>query len=306
MLSYRIVIVNWNSDKQIRDCLKSINNIDMQGFVIDRVVVVDNASSDKSQEIYDTYNYNYEIIQNHENMGFAFACNQGAKGCNSDYILFLNPDTQLFQDTMVKLTSFLLTKDSTIGIVGIQLVDENGNISKTCSRFPTKRQRLCKILGITKLIPSTSANMQEWAHDESKVVDQVMGAFFVAEQVLFKRLNGFDERFFVYYEEVDFAKRAYNFGKKSYFFADSKAFHKGGGTSEQVLDKRLFYSLSSFLKYQKKHNGNMAIYIALLLELLEYLSRTILILFKSKNNNFSKLNSAYKMLLCNLKCILRD
>lgn len=195
MLSYTIVIVNWNSGEQTRECLKSINEIDMQGFVIDKVVVVDNASNDKSQETYCTYKYNYELIQNTENKGFAFACNQGANESNSDYILFLNPDTRLFKDTMVKLTEFLLCKDSSIGIVGIQLLDENKNISKTCSRFPTKRQRLCKIFGITKIIPSTSANMKEWAHDESRIVDQVMGAFFVVDRLLFQKLNGFDERF---------------------------------------------------------------------------------------------------------------
>lgn len=307
MLSYRIIIVNWNSGVQIRDCLKSINETDMQGFVIDKVVVVDNASTDKSQEIYDACNYNYEIIQNHENMGFAFACKQGAKECNSDYMLFLNPDTRLFKDSMVRLTRFLLTKDDTIGIVGIQLIDENGTISKTCSRFPTKRQRLCKILGITKLIPSTSANMQEWLHDQSRVVDQVMGAFFVVESQLFKRLNGFDERFFVYYEEVDFTKRAFDIGIKSYYFADAQAFHKGGGTSEQVLDKRLFYSLSSFLKYQKKHHGIIAMYIAVILELLEYISRSVLIIFKAKdkNHDYRKLNAAYKLLFNDLKQPLR-
>jgi len=301
MLSYRIVIVNWNSGEQIRSCLKSINDTDVEGFVIEKVVVVDNASVDNSQKINATYNYNYEVIQNQDNMGFAFACNQGAKGCNSDFILFLNPDTLLFKDSMVKLSGFLETKDNSIGIVGIQLIDENGNISKSCCRFPTKRQRLCKIIGITKLIPSTSANMEEWTHMESRVVEQVIGAFFVVEQNTFIKLNGFDERFFLYYEEVDFAKRGYQLGIKSYYFTGAQAFHKGGGTTENVLDKRLFYGLSSFMKYQNKHNGIIAMYITFFLELLEYLSRLVLILITAEKKDRKKLNLAYKMLFKELK-----
>lgn len=301
MLSYRIIIVNWNSGEQLRTCLKSINETSIKGFAIEKVVVVDNASFDRSQEIYGSYNYHYEIIQNHENMGFAYACNQGAEGCNSDYILFLNPDTILFKDTLSNLSKFLSIKDSNIGIVGIQLIDENGDISKTCSRFPTKRQRIGKILGITKLFPSTSANMQEWAHNESREVDQVIGAFFVVDENLFKTLNGFDERFFMYYEEVDFAKRGYQLGKKSYYFTGAQAFHKGGGTTENVLDKRLFYGLSSFLKYQKKHYGNIALYITFFLELLEYISRLVLLTFTAKKQDRKKLNSAYKMLFKELK-----
>jgi len=276
----------------------------MQNFEIDKVIVVDNASSDNSQNVFCEFKYSYELIQNVENEGFAFACNQGACGCMSDYILFLNPDTMLYVDTMEKLTDFLLTKDSSIGIVGIQLLDEYNRIAKTCSRFPSNIQKLCKIFGFSKLFPSTSASMLEWAHNESRIVDQVIGAFFVVETELFKKLNGFDERFFMYYEEVDFSKRAYNIGKKSYYFAEARAFHKGGGTSEQVLDKRLFYVLSSFLKYQKKHNGIMAMYIALFLEFLEYFSRFILLIFKSKGTGINKLNSAYKMLFSNLKHIL--
>ena len=79
----------------------------------------------------------------------------------------------------------------------------------------------------------------------NKEVDQVMGAFFLIRSNLYKECLGFDERFFVYYEEVDLSKRVNSLGFKSMFFAESNAYHIGGGVSQQVKAKRLFYSLRS-------------------------------------------------------------
>lgn len=114
---------------------------------------------------------------------------------------------------------------------------------------------------------------------------------------MFEQLQGFDERFFVYYEEVDLSKRAKNMGYDSYFYASAKAFHKGGGTSEQVLDKRLFYILDSYLKYEKKHYGLSGFLIGSGLVGMEYFARLVLLLAKGKKENIRYLNNAYKELI---------
>ena len=95
--------------------------------------------------------------------------------------------------------------------------------------------------------------MREWNHEESREVDQVMGAFFLVRQKLFEEWGGFDERFFVYLEDVDFSSRARRVGWRSFYMAGVKAYHKGGGTSEQIKSTRLFYSLRSRILYSYKH-----------------------------------------------------
>ncbi len=321
-IKYSIVIVNWNSGEQLKSCLNSMINLVEKNYQIKKVVIVDNASKDSSVNFDRThYPFPCELIQNKKNMGFAYACNQGSKQCgikfkddrkmvkvdlikNSyediEYLLFLNPDTMLKLDTLYKLSQYLLRKPNDIGIVGIQLFDEFQHISKTCSHFPNKVRRLCKVLGITKLIPSTDIVMSEWDHKASRQVDQVMGAFFVISKQLFEYLNGFDERFFVYYEEVDLSKRAKDIGYHSYFFSGAQAFHKGGGTSEQVLDKRLFYILNSYLKYEKKHNGLIGFIFGCGLVGVEYFARIGLLLVKRKKGNIKYLNNAYRELLLEL------
>jgi hypothetical protein len=97
--------------------------------------------------------------------------------------------------------------------------------------------------------------MSEWDHRDSREVDHVMGAFFLIRRSIFKELNGFDEQFFVYLEDLDFSIRAWQAGWRSFYLADAKARHKGGGTSEKAKAMRLFYSLQSRMFYSYKHFG---------------------------------------------------
>lgn len=293
---YSIVIVNWNSGEQLRNCLDSINNIDDVETYIDKVVVVDNASSDGSYNIKMDLKYALKAIKNTNNMGFAHACNQGAYVCSSKYIIFLNPDTRLFKTTINELDVFIAGKKADIKVVGIKLVNDKKEVSKTCSRFPSKRKALYKAIGMNKIFPTMGMEMKEFNHTSSRSVDQVMGAFFVVENEFFRDMKGFDERFFVYYEEVDFCKRTVDSGYRVFFYADAKAYHKGGGTSSQVLDKRLFYINRSYLEYEKKHNGSVAWIIAFMIQLLEYFTRAIILFISGQKSGIHDLNKAYAML----------
>ncbi|NPV29977.1 MAG: glycosyltransferase family 2 protein [Firmicutes bacterium] len=253
-----IIIVNWNSGHQLQCCLNSILRADKESFIVERVVVVDNASTDGSAEGVEDFDLPLCLIHNIENRGFAAACNQGAKGSKADYLLFLNPDTCLFKDSLTKPLTFMEQKENrNIGILGIQLVDDNGQISHTCARFPTPGRFFSKMFGLDRLFPKLfpSHFMTEWDHREGRVVDQVIGAFFLVRRSIFEDLGGFDERFFVYFEDLDFALRARQAGWHNFYLADVQAYHKGGGTSEQVKATRLFYSLRSRILYGYKHFG---------------------------------------------------
>lgn len=251
-----IVIVNWNAGSLLRDCVRSIKEAGQAGFEFGQVVIVDNGSTDGSLDGFEFTDLPLKIIKNTDNKGFAAACNQGAQGSRADYLLFLNPDTRLFADSLsVPLAFMEARQNQTIGICGIQLIDEHAEVSRSCARFPTPRMFLSKIFGLDRLLPGffQSHFMEEWGHKENREVDHVIGAFFLVRRRLFEQLNGFDERFFVYLEDLDFSLRAKKSGWASYYLADARAYHKGGGTSEQVKARRLFYSLRSRILYGYKH-----------------------------------------------------
>ena len=95
--------------------------------------------------------------------------------------------------------------------------------------------------------------MSDWSHDSTRPVNVVMGAFFLVRRSLYDLLGGFDERFFVYFEEVDFTLRAMQMGYETYYLSEARCYHRGQGTSDAVKAARLFYSLQSRLRYAEKH-----------------------------------------------------
>ncbi len=175
-----IIIVNWNTGQQLKNCLESIAKAKKDNFELVKVIVVDNASSDDSiSKIDGIIDFHLEIINNSENRGFAAACNQGTKNIYDDYLLFLNPDTILSEDSLLKSVAFLEKKNNeNVGIVGIQLTDVKNKIQRTCARFPTSLRFINKIFGIDILLPNKGVHMNDWDHNNDSIVDHVMGAFF--------------------------------------------------------------------------------------------------------------------------------
>ncbi len=149
----------------------------------------------------------------------------------------------------------LKEENRNIGIIGVQIIDDNNEVTRTCSSFPTPFKMIYLSLGLDKLFPKVFPGhfMKEWNHNKNRIVDQVMGSYFLIRQSLFKQIGGFDERFFVYYEDLDLSLRARQAGFSSFFLATSQIYHKGGGTSEQVKANRLCYTVHSKLLYCRKH-----------------------------------------------------
>ena len=303
MSSIDIIIINWNSGEQLKECLSSIAGADKDNFILNRVVVVDNASSDSSLDNL-SFNIPLEIIKNSHNRGFGFACNQGAEKSKSDYILFFNPDACLYKDSLTTCVAFMdKTENSEVGILGIQLLDQKGNISRTCARFPTLPLFFSKMIGADKIFPQycKSYFMTDWDHKQSKEVDHVIGAFFFVRSNLFKLLAGFDELFFVYLEDLDFSYRARLEGWKSYYLTDAQAFHKGGGTSDRIKATRLFYSLRSRIQYAYKHFNALEAFGVLWGTLsLEFLVRILFAIAKLSISGLAETVQGYCKLWLNL------
>jgi len=256
--SVHVVIVNWNSGTQLRECLASFAAAD-DDVTLARVTVVDNASADGSCEGLEAA-LPLTVIRNTENRGFAAACNQGAAGSDANYLLFLNPDTRLMPGSLELPARYLQSKHhEAVGIVGIQLIDSNGHVARNTARAPSARSMIGNSLGLDRLIPSVfpAHFVSEWAHDETRNVDQVMGAFFFVRRSVFEALGGFDERFFVYYEDLDFSMRARTQGWSSVYLATAQAFHRGQGTTEGAPARRTFYFCRSRILYARKYSGSL-------------------------------------------------
>lgn len=296
-----IIIVNWNSGTLLSECIGSINKAVQNSFTLNKIVVIDNASNDNSIDNIDITNLPLTIIRNTQNFGFAKACNQGAKNSKADFLLFLNPDTRLFTNSLSEPISFMVNEENqNIGIIGVQIINEKNEVSRTCSRFPNLYRMIYNSLGLDKVFPSIfkSHFMIEWNHLDNREVDQVMGSFFMIRKNLFDKLNGYDERFFVYYEDLDLSYRAKMLNEKSFYMADVSIYHKGGGTTQGIKAIRLFYLLRSKLLYTRKHFNFINYLIVTFFTIcIEPLIRIIGLLVKGSFKEVVEIFSAYKMLL---------
>jgi hypothetical protein len=240
------------------------------------------------------------VLKNKKNYGFAKACNQGFQLSTAEYILLLNPDVKLFENTISQCVSFMYQRND-IHILGCQLLNDQSQISFSCSRFPTVGGIFKDSLGLSKLAPhifKPGIIMRDWDHQQSKFVDQVMGAFMFIRRTVFEKIGFFDERFFVYFEEVDFSKRLSEAGGKTFFNADIKAIHSGEGTTSSVKAFRLFLNLKSRLRYAKKHFnfiGYCSVWISTFF--IEPITKTFFLLFSGKISEIADLFKGYKLLV---------
>jgi N-acetylglucosaminyl-diphospho-decaprenol L-rhamnosyltransferase len=302
--SLHIVIVNWNSKHYLKSCLQSVSTAHQNNFQISQVTIVDNASIDNSLSGIEKINLPLKIIKNGKNVGFGAACNQGELTNDAKYVLFLNPDTRINRDSLELAIEFMETPDNhKTGVVGIQLFNEENKIQKSCSRFPTPTNFWCDLIGISKLATNkfTSHLMLEWDHNETKEVDHVIGAFYLIRNKLFRSLNGFDEDYFVYLEDLDLSCRVKKSGWSSYYLTQCQSFHQGGGTSSQVKATRLFYSLNSKIIYAHKHfNKINAVVLSLGILFVEPLTRISFAILKGSSEELSNTVDGYKLLFNHL------
>jgi len=213
------------------------------------------------------------IVRNAQNVGFAAACNQGAAGLVSDFLLFLNPDTRLRAGCLEKPIEFLdQPSNHSVGVVGVQLVNSNGEVTRSCARRPSARSMIGQSLGLGRVLPSLFPPHfeLEWLHDAVRQVHQVMGAFFFIRRRLFNELDGFDERFFVYFEDLDLSIRARDRGWTSVYLATARAVHHGCGSTDSIRGQRLFYLCRSRILFCLKHftmvDSLAVILVALIIE----------------------------------------
>lgn len=301
-----IVIVNWNAGVQLKECIDSV--LKNASGKLSSIVVVDNGSTDGSIEAVENIS-NVQVIHTGENLGFGAACNIGANLGSAPYVLFLNPDTRLEANSLTVPLGFMeRIENKNIGICGIQLIDEQGEVSRTCARLPTLRRFIAAAVGLDKLpnLKSHGVHMSDWDHVGSQEVDHVIGAFYLIRRKVFEYVGGFDERFFVYLEDVDLSKVVKDSGFGIWYLAETQAFHAGGGTSHQVKVHRLFYSLRSRLLYAFKHFPRWQAWVLIAVtNLIEPFTRSTWCVLRGDFVGVKHTWSAYLMLWRSMGYILR-
>lgn len=251
--AFDVVIVNWNAGDQLRACLRSVLEYDTAEVA--RIVVVDNGSADGSADGLPD-DPRVVLLRPGSNLGFGRACNLGARQGGARYLLFLNPDTMLLRPSLGQVRAFMDSPDGApYGVCGVKLVDEAGHVAQHGTRFPTARTFFYLSSGLAKLAPRQfpALEMTGFDHLHDRPVDHVMGAFYCIRRPLFDALGGFDEQFFVYYEDLDLSRRAALAGQGCFYLSSVAVFHKGAGTSSGAKAKALSYILESRLRYARKH-----------------------------------------------------
>ncbi len=251
-----IIIVSWNVQGYLLNCLESIKEHPCSEEF--EVIVVDNASNDGTTEAVENGFPDITIIANTENLGFGAANNQGIKISKGQYILFLNPDTIIHKDSLDMLIAFLDNNDD-IGICGPQLLYEDGTVQPSARCFPDFLSALDRhtIFRSFKIFWKQHKKymMFDFDFDKQMDVDQIMGAALITRRSIIEQLGEFDERFYMYYEEVDFCYRVKKAGWRIVFTPDTVITHLAGRSSSQIpIENRIMF-MTSLLRFFRKHRG---------------------------------------------------
>jgi len=256
-----VIIVNYNVKYFLEQCLCSVQKACAK--LEAQVIVVDNNSTDGSRAFLEPAFPWVTFIWNNSNNGFAKANNQAIELATGEYILFLNPDTLVPEDCFEKCIQFLQSQKNA-GALGIKMIDGTGRFLKESKRaFPSPLTSLYKLSGLSALFPRSKIfakyHQGHLSENENHEVDVLAGAFMMMPRNILTAIGSFDERFFMYGEDVDLSYRIQKAGYKNFYFSESSIIHfKGESTRRGSMNYvRMFYTAMS-LFVRKHYSGSKA------------------------------------------------
>jgi len=255
-----VIVVCWNDKDKIATALDSVFALsevrDDAAFA--RVIVSDNGSTDGSREfLRERYGAGVEILENCSNLGFGAACNRAFAAGDSEYAYLLNPDAELKDGALRSIVAFM-DEHPRCGIAGSRIYNSDGSIQESCGEFDTWTGAFLRssAWGEWPFLReyANGASLREWGHRSERRVDLAIGAALAIRRALIDEIGPFDERFFLYHEEVDFAKRAAAAGWETWYVPASEAIHEGMGSArgQYSVEGR---KQTSRRKYWIKHHG---------------------------------------------------
>ena len=240
-----IIIVSFNTKKLLQECLKSLGT---EG----EVMVVDNASKDGSAEMVEENFPKVNLIRNKKNLGFAQAANQALRKVQAENILFLNSDTRVKPNSLQKLIRFA-QKQPQLGAVGARLINPNGSIQPSVYHFPTLARAIREYwLGQKGVYEKYAPKVKEPIEDEA-----VTGAAMLVPRKTIEKIGFLNEKYFMYFEDLDFCQRIKQAGLKVYYLPEAEILHHHGQSAVKTGPKAYQYLVQS----SKIYNGFIKYYL---------------------------------------------
>jgi len=256
-VKFSVIVVNFNSGDYLLYSLRSIKlNLDENS----EVIVVDNNSTDnsinKAKKIFPEFKY----IESKRNLGYGGGCNLGAKYAKGDILIFSNADVIITKGVFDKIRGYL-EKDNKIGILGPRFEYPDGSYQPSCRRYPRFKYLLFGRKSIGSSIFKNNPITREFLYldlenEKNPIeVEGIVGAFIVIKKHIFEEIGGFDERFFLFAEDIDLCLRVKERGYKILHAPDIRIIHFHGGSRRYLGLKSDYYLRKSIYKFFKKHNS---------------------------------------------------
>lgn len=255
--SLSIIIVSWNVADFLEACLRSIYDtcpVDTE------VLVVDSASTDNTVDRVRLTFPNARLLAQPDNVGFAKGNNIGLAEAHGDYLLLLNPDTELMDGAIDSILLFMDTSPE-IGIAGPQTLNPDGTHQSTRRRFPSVLTAVFESTWMEAFMPHSlleSFCVLDADDDDTILVDWVQGSCLLARREVYEQIGGLDEGFMMYSEELDWCRRAKSAGWEVAYIGHARILHYGGQSSAQVPAQTHIRFNESKIRYFRKHHGWLA------------------------------------------------
>ena len=263
MIAVSIIIVSWNVRDLLDKCLASLCKAaaDLaqarQDSPLVEIIVVDSASEDDSLGMVRGKYPQVTLLPQKENLGFTRGNNIGLAHAQAPYFLLLNPDTELGDDALFQMLDYM-DQHPDVGILGPHTLNTDGSHQSTRRRFPTLMTGLFESAWLSAYAPaSVEAHYKMFDTDSHAILetDWVQGSAMMARRGLYAAIGGLDEGFVMYFEELDWCKRAKSAGWKVVYHGRALMTHHGGKSSEQAAAFKQIQFHTSKLRYFRKHHG---------------------------------------------------
>ncbi len=250
-----VIIVNYNVKEFLQNLLDSLQKAVSK--ISHEIIVVDNASDDGSVEFIREKFPQITLFTNKTNLGFSKANNVALKVAKGKFILLINPDTLVSEDTITKMIEFFNTHPDA-GLAGCKILNPDGSLQLACRRsFPGPWTSFCKVTGLSTMFPKSKLlaryNLTYLDENSTYEVDAISGSFMMLKREVYEKVGGFDEQFFMYGEDLDICYRIQKDGYKVYYYPDTQIIHyKGESTKRSGLDETKYFYNAMHL-FVKKH-----------------------------------------------------
>ena len=279
-----VVIVNYQTFELTKNTINSIFEYSYP-FSLE-VIVVDNASSDDSlSKLKDYFKDKVKFIASAENNGFAAGNNQALNVSQGKYVLLLNSDTIVWEDTLESIYNYM-EKHTDVGACGCRVLLENGELDKACKRsFPNVKNSFFRLFHIPTNSEDDDYNLDNLPDGEIYEIDCLTGAFMFIRKSALDEVGFLDETFFMYGEDIDLCYRIKQAGWKIVYYGKSKITHLKGASSKKQKSKLIYEFYRAMYIYYNKHHAKESSFIV---NIVVYLGIVVLCVLKLFLNLFKK------------------